>query len=245
MVHTAVTAPAFTVLDLPAGMRNLIGLARVSTDAQDAQLQRDALTEAGCGRIYTETVSTRKAVPERQGLAAALDYLRPGDTLVVWKLDRLGRSVKEVLTIADDLNARGVGVKILTGKLSGSYSPHGEGKFFFTIMAAFAELERDIIHERTMAGLKAARAQAESAGGPPSWTRTSSPPPGCAGPAARARRRSPRRSASAGHRYTGTSEVRPRRPRPSARQATRPDSAEDSAPLTAEGHTWGDADSVE
>jgi hypothetical protein len=63
----------------------------------------------------------------------------------------LGRSVKEVLTIADDLHARGVGVKILTGKLSGSYSPHGEGKFFFTMMAAFAELERDIIYERTMA----------------------------------------------------------------------------------------------
>ena len=98
MAHTAVTAPASTVLDLPAGKRNLIGLARVSTDAQDTQLQHDALTEAGCGRIYTEKVSTREAVPERQGLAAALDYLRPGDTLVVWKLDRLGRSVKEVLT---------------------------------------------------------------------------------------------------------------------------------------------------
>ena len=82
----------------------------------------------------------------------APDCLRTGDTLAVWKLDRLGRSVKEVLTIADDLYARGVGVKILTGKLSGSYSPHGEGKFFFTMMAAFAELERDIIHERTMAG---------------------------------------------------------------------------------------------
>src|ERR1700741_4761586 len=159
MAHTIVTSPAFTVLDLPSGERNLIGLARVSTDAQDAQLQRDALTEAGCGRIYTEKVSTRKAVPERQGLAAALDYLRPGDTLVVWKLDRLGRSVKEVLTIADDLHARGVGVRILTGKLSGSYSPTGEGKFFFTMMAAFAELERDIIHERTMAGLAAAKAQ--------------------------------------------------------------------------------------
>ena len=72
----------------------------------------------------------RKAASERRALAAALDYLRPGDTLVVWKLDRLGRSVKDVLIIADDLHARGVGVKILTGKLSGSYSPHGEGKFF-------------------------------------------------------------------------------------------------------------------
>ena len=68
----------------------------------------------------------------------------PGDTLVVWKLDRLGRSVKEVLTIADDLHERGIGVKILTGKLSGTYTPTGEGKFFFTMMAAFAELERDM-----------------------------------------------------------------------------------------------------
>jgi Resolvase, N terminal domain/Homeodomain-like domain len=86
--------------------------------------------------------------------------------LVVWKLDRLGRSVKDVLTIADDLHARGIGVKILTGKLSGSYSPTGEGKFFFTMMAAFAELERDIIHERTIAGLVAARAQGRNGGGP-------------------------------------------------------------------------------
>ena len=139
---TQTAASALTVLDLPDGERDLIGLARVSTDAQDAQLQQDALALAGCGRVYVEKVSTRKAATERAGLTAALDYLRRGDTLVVWKLDRLGRSVKEVLTIADDLHARGVGVKILTGKLSGSYSPAGEGKFFFTMMAAFAELER-------------------------------------------------------------------------------------------------------
>ena len=127
MTQTAVTAPAFTVLDLPGGERNLIGLARVSTDAQDAKLQQDALALAGCGRVYVEKISTRKTAAERPGLAAALDYLRPGDTLCVWKLDRLGRSVKEVLTIADDLHARGIGVRILTGKLSGSYSPTGKG----------------------------------------------------------------------------------------------------------------------
>ena len=166
MAQAAATAPAFTVLDLPGGERNLIGLARVSTDAQDARLQRDALTEAGCTRIYVEKISTRKAAADRQGLVAALDYLRPGDTLVVWKLDRLGRSVKEVLIIADDLHARGIGVRILTGKLSGSYSPAGEGKFFFTMVAAFAELERDIIRERTMAGLVAARAQGRNGGRP-------------------------------------------------------------------------------
>ena len=137
-----------------------------SVKPRHTRLQHDALTGAGCGRIYTEKVSTRKAAAERRGLAAALDYLRPGDTLVVWKLDRLGRSVREVLTIADDLHARSIGVRILTGELSGSYSPRGEGKFFFTMMAAFAELERDIIHERTMAGLAAGRAQGKAGGRP-------------------------------------------------------------------------------
>ncbi len=144
--------------------RNLVGLARVSTNSQDTQLQRDALGEAGCGRVFEEKISTRKT--ERPGLAAALDYLRPGDTLCVWKLDRLGRSVKDVLIIADDLHERGIGVHILTGKLAGTYNPTGEGKFFFTMMAAFAELERDIIHERTMAGLAAARAQGRTGGRP-------------------------------------------------------------------------------
>jgi DNA invertase Pin-like site-specific DNA recombinase len=166
MTQTAATAPAFTVLDFPGADRNLVGLARVSTDAQDAQLQQDALTEAGCARIYAEKVSTRKAATERAGLVAALDYLRSGDTLVIWKLDRLGRSVKNVLTICDDLHERGIGVRILTGKLSGTYSPTGEGKFFFTMMAAFGELERDINHERTMAGLAAARAQGNVGGRP-------------------------------------------------------------------------------
>jgi DNA invertase Pin-like site-specific DNA recombinase len=161
-------APAFSVLDLPAGERSLIGLALVSTDAQDAQMQQDALTEVGSGRIYTERASTRKAAAEPPGLVAALDYLRPGDTLVIWRLDRLGRSVKEVLTIADDLHARGIGVvRILTGKLSGIYTPKGEGKFFFIMMAVFAELERDIIHERTMAGLTPPGRGAVSADGLP------------------------------------------------------------------------------
>jgi DNA invertase Pin-like site-specific DNA recombinase len=95
-----------------------------------------------------------------------LGYLRPGDTLVVWKLDRLGRSVREVVDICDDLHKRGIGVKILTGKLAGSYSPTGETGFFFNVMAAFAQLERDIIHERTMAGLVAAKAQGRNGGRP-------------------------------------------------------------------------------
>lgn len=156
------------VNETPAGVAavhpNLVGLARVSTSVQDAQVQRDALTAAGCGRIFEETISTRTT--ERPGRAAALDYLRPADTLCVWKLDRLGRSVKDVLIIADDLHERGIGLRILTGQLAGTYTPTGEGKFFFTMMAAFAELERDIIHERTMAGLAAARIQGRTGGRP-------------------------------------------------------------------------------
>ncbi len=156
----------YTIHDFPGGDQHLVGLARVSTDAQDAQLQRDALEAAGCAREFEEKVSTRKVAADRPGLAAALDYLRPGDTCVVWKIDRLGRSVKELLTIADDLYERGINLKILTGNLAGTYMPHGEGKFLFTILAAFAELERDINHERTMAGLVAARAQGRVGGRP-------------------------------------------------------------------------------
>jgi DNA invertase Pin-like site-specific DNA recombinase len=163
---TQTMTPTYTVHEFAEGDQRLVGLARVSTDAQDAQLQRDALAAAGCAREFEEKVSTRKVAADRPGLAAVLDYLRAGDTLVVWKLDRLGRSVKEVLTIADDLHARGIAVKILTGKLSGTYCPTGEGKFFFTMMAAFGELERDINHERTMAGLEAARAQGRRGGRP-------------------------------------------------------------------------------
>ena len=149
---------------IPAGVGQLIGYARVSTNAQDAQLQRDALAEVGCARVFEDKASGKNT--DRVGLAAALDYARPGDTLCVWKLDRLGRSVKDVLTIADDLHSRDIGLRILTGKLSGVYTPTGEGKFFFTMMAAFAELERDIIRERTRAGLDAAKAQGRTGGRP-------------------------------------------------------------------------------
>src|SRR5664279_4834504 len=138
------------------GHRDLIAYLRVSSEAQDTQLQRDAMGEAGCVKFFQDKISSRKA--DRPGLAAALAYLRRGDTLVVWKLDRLGRPVKEVLTIADELHEHRIGLRILTGTLAGTYTPTGEGKIFFTIMAAFAELERDMIHQRTMAGL-AARAQ--------------------------------------------------------------------------------------
>ncbi|MER6355717.1 recombinase family protein [Streptomyces sp. NPDC001634] len=142
----------------------LIGYQRVSTNAQDAQLQADALAGAGCARIFEDKASGKNA--DRAGLLAALDYMREGDTLTVWKLDRLGRSTKDVLTIAEDLHARGIALRILTGTLAGSYSPKGEGKFFFTMMVAFAELERDMIVERTRAGLDAAKAQGRTGGRP-------------------------------------------------------------------------------
>jgi len=143
---------------------DLIGYARVSTGNQDAQLQLDALTEAGCAEIFKDKASGKNT--DREGLTAALKHMRKGDTLVVWKLDRLGRSTKDVLTIAEQLHGRGISLRILTGTLAGSYSPSGEGKFFFTMMVAFAELERDIIIERTRAGLDAAKAQGRTGGRP-------------------------------------------------------------------------------
>ena len=166
MTQTAAAAPAFAVVDLPGGQRNLIGLARVSTDTQDNALETDALEAAGVARIFTDTVSSRKDATERPGLVAALDYLRGGDTLCVWQLDRLGRSTKEILTIADDLHKRGVGLRILAGTLVGDYRPTGSGKLFFAILSAFAEFERDQIHMRTMAGLKAAKAKGNVGGRP-------------------------------------------------------------------------------
>jgi DNA invertase Pin-like site-specific DNA recombinase len=141
-----------------------VAYARVSSEDQDTRLQRAALRAAGCVRLFEDKISARQA--DRPGLAAALNYLRAGDELAVWKLDRLGRSVKEVLTLADELHERGIGLRILTGALAGLYTPTGEGKFFFTIMAAFAELERDMIHQRTLAGLAAARAQGRVGGRP-------------------------------------------------------------------------------
>jgi DNA invertase Pin-like site-specific DNA recombinase len=143
---------------------SLIGYARVSTGDQDAQLQRDALSEAGVTKTFEDVASGKNA--NRPELIKALDYLREGDTLCVWKLDRLGRSTKDILAIAEDLHSRGISIRILTGTLAGSYSPRGEGKFFFTMMVAFAELERDMIIDRTQAGLVAAKAQGRTGGRP-------------------------------------------------------------------------------
>ena len=136
-----------------------IGYARVSTDDQNLDLQLDALKKAGCVQLFTDQVSGAAAV--KTGLEAALAYLREGDTLVVWKLDRLGRTVKGLVELADLLNSRGIQFRSLTDGIDTSTAA---GRFFFHMMAALAEMERDLIRERTTAGLAAARARGRKGG---------------------------------------------------------------------------------
>jgi DNA invertase Pin-like site-specific DNA recombinase len=139
----------------------LIGYARVSTTDQSPHLQIDALTKEGCTNIFTDTSSGAKS--ERPGLTEALSYVRTGDTLMVWKLDRLGRSLQHLIATITDLNARGVGFKSLTENIDTTTSA---GKLIFHIFGALAEFERDIIRERTQAGLLAARARGRNGGRP-------------------------------------------------------------------------------
>ena len=130
----------------------LIGYARVSTLDQHLDLQIDALTQAGCHRLFDDKISGSRA--ERPGLAKALDMLREGDTLVVWKLDRLGRSVKHLVDLVGQLHQQGVHFKSLTDAIdTGTPS----GRFFFHVMASLAEMERELPGERTRAGLEVAR----------------------------------------------------------------------------------------
>ena len=129
-----------------------IGYARVSTHDQTLALQQDALNKAGCTKIFTDTVSGVKA--ERRGLQEALAYVRAGDTLVVWRLDRLGRSLKDLIEKLTELNNRNIGFKSLTENIDTTTSG---GKLIFHIFGALAEFERDLIRERTEAGLQAAR----------------------------------------------------------------------------------------
>jgi DNA invertase Pin-like site-specific DNA recombinase len=143
---------------------HLIGYARVSTDDQEAQLQRDALTDAGCSRIFEDKASGKNT--DRPELTAALDYLRAGDTLIVWKLDRLGRSLIDLVSIVDGLRGRGIGFKVLTGALSAVDTTSADGRLFFQIIAAMAEFERSLIKDRTKAGLEAAKAQGRTGGRP-------------------------------------------------------------------------------
>jgi len=141
----------------------LIGYARVSTQDQHLRLQQDALKTTGCIKIFTDTVSGAKY--ERKGLVEALNFLREGDILVVWRLDRLGRSLKDLIERLTELHNRNIGFKSLTESIDTTTSG---GKLIFHIFGALAEFERDIIRERTNAGLIAARARGKKGGRPKS-----------------------------------------------------------------------------
>src|SRR5271166_1068432 len=126
----------------------LIGYARVSTADQTLALQQDALTKGGCSKIFTDTA--RGATAERPGLTEALSYVRTGDSLVVWRLDRLGRSLKDLIERITQLQAKNIGFKSLTENIDTTTSG---GKLIFHIFGALAEFERELIRERTQAGL--------------------------------------------------------------------------------------------
>lgn len=143
------------------GFALLVGYARVSTQDQDPNMQVDALRAAGCEKIFTEKASGAKR--DRPQLAAALDYARQGDTLVVWKLDRLARSLKQLIETVESLEERGVGFRSLTETID---TTSAGGRLVFTIFAGLAEFERSIIKERTRAGLDAARARGRIGGRP-------------------------------------------------------------------------------
>jgi DNA invertase Pin-like site-specific DNA recombinase len=143
----------------------LIGYARISTQDQTLALQRDALEKAGCDQIFTDIVSGTKA--ERKGLTAALSHLRAGDTLVVWRLDRLGRSLRHLIDTITELHDRGVGFKSLQENIDTTTSG---GKLVFHIFGALAEFEREIIRERTLAGLASARSRGRIGGRPKTLT---------------------------------------------------------------------------
>ena len=143
-------------------MSTLLGYARVSTTDQDPTLQTDALKAAGCFKIWTDVASGAKT--DRPELAAVIDHLRPGDTLTVWRLDRLGRSLPHLLEIVAQLEAGGIGFRSLTEEIN-TTTPGG--RLVFTIFAALAEFERNLLRERTFAGLEAARKQGRSGGRPP------------------------------------------------------------------------------
>lgn len=135
-----------------------IGYARVSTLDQNLEMQLDELQKVGCSRIFKEKASSVKKRPEFE---KCLEYLREGDTLVVWKLDRLGRTTKKLLELIDDLKERNINLQITT---LGVDTSTAAGRLFFTMMAGLAEMERELIRERTNAGLKAARSRGRLGG---------------------------------------------------------------------------------
>lgn len=144
------------------GMGHAFGYARVSTGDQDARLQHDALAAAGCYKVFTDTASG--ALASRPELGKLLDQLRPGDTLVVWRLDRLGRSIRHLIDQLTELQERGIEFRSLQENIDTGSSG---GRLVFHIFASLAEFERDLISERTHAGLEAARARGRRGGRPP------------------------------------------------------------------------------
>jgi len=149
-------------------MTTLIGYARVSKadGSQVHDLQRDALEQAGVEsrNIYEDAASGKKE--DRPGLTACLKALRRGDTLVVWKLDRLGRDLRHLVNLVDDLTKRNIGLKVLAGEGASIDTSTANGRLVFGIFAALAEFERALIIERTKAGLAAARARGRHGGAP-------------------------------------------------------------------------------
>ncbi len=142
-----------------------LGYARVSTSQQDEALQRDALTTAGCDRVFVDKASGK--LESRPALDELLAQVRVGDAVVVWRLDRLGRSLKHLIETVQDLERRGVAFVSLTESIDTS-TPGG--RLVFYIFGALAEFERDLIRERTLAGLAAARARGRTGGRPTVWT---------------------------------------------------------------------------
>ena len=143
----------------------LIGYERVSTDDQNLALQHDALQAAGCEKIFSDKMSGAKA--DRPGLQEAFEFARKGDTIVVWRLDRLGRSLKDLIALVEVLENRKIGLRSLQENIDTTTSG---GKLIFHMFGALAEFERNLIRERTQAGLQAARARGRNGGRRPKLT---------------------------------------------------------------------------
>ena len=141
-----------------------IGYIRVSTSEQNLDSQRDELLKIGCEKIFEDKISGSLSKADRPGLRAAIDFVRSGDVLVVWKLDRLGRSIADLINIANELNQKNTSFKTLAG-IEIDTSSAG-GKLIFHIFAALAEFEKELTRERTLAGLKSARSRGRIGGRP-------------------------------------------------------------------------------